>query len=129
MKKFISIIILINSFIFSSPISEERAMDVAENFFFYRNNPNSSEFIIETSEINTVKNKKIFYIIKLNPQGFILIRADNLIRPILAYSFENDYINENIPVNIEYIFNLYTEELLEQEESRNTPMEEILDEW
>ena len=30
-------------------------------------------------------------IINLNPNGFILISYDNLIRPVLAYSFEENY--------------------------------------
>jgi len=128
MKKFILITTVVVGLLFSSPVSEERALDLAENFFFYRNNPNSSEFIVESIETYSKNNEDIFYVIKIEPAGFILISANNLIRPILAYSFENDYRNDNIPVNIEYLFNLYSEELQEQKENR-IQVEEISNEW
>ena len=117
MKKFMLITTVIIGLLFSSPVSEERALELAENFFFYRNNPNSSEFIVESIQTYSKNNEDIFYVIKIEPVGFILISANNLIRPILAYSFENDYRDDNIPVNIEYLFNLYSEELQGQKEN------------
>ena len=40
-----------------------------------------------------------------------------------------NYINENIPVNIQYLFNLYSEELLEIKEGRSESDENIASEW
>ena len=53
------------------------------------------------------EDENIFYIIVLEPNGFILISYDNLIRPVLAYSFENNFRFDNIPTNINYIFRGY----------------------
>ena len=128
MKKFIYIIVLL-SLAICSPISESRALDIAENFFNYRNNPETSTFSVNSIDLYSSTEQNIFYIIKLDPDGFILISADNLIKPILGYSFENNYSNEDLPVNIQYLFNLYTEELIEQIETRELPEQEILDEW
>ena len=60
MKKFILITTVVVGLLFSSPVSEERALDLAENFFFYRNNPNSSEFIVESIETYSKNNEDIF---------------------------------------------------------------------
>ena len=117
------------STVLSSPINESTAYDVAENFFYYKNDRTQTEFSISEIETYTNNESNIFYIFKLEPSGFILISADNFIKPVLAYSFENNYVSDNIPDNINYIFNLYSSQLFEQIELRDNPDSEILEEF
>ena len=108
MKK-IFILILAN-FIFSASVSQSDAINVAENFFNYKNNPRENTFSIESIELFSIEERNIFYVIELDPKGFILISHDDLIRPILAYSFEEKFRFDNIPTSINYIFNLYSKQ-------------------
>ena len=120
LMKYAVLILLFNS-LFSSQINENLAIEVAENFYFSKNDPRSSEFLYEEITLYNYENNEIFYVVSLEPMGFILISSDNLIRPILAYSFnENFMFSENIPVNLKYLFNLYSEELVNQRRSNMT---------
>jgi len=127
MKKLISLYIL--GCIFAAPISEELAINVAENFYFSKNDPRENTFSIESIAIYSVDEENVFYIIELSPNGFILVSYDNLIRPVLAYSFEEEYRYDNLPTNLTYIFNLYNKQLKEQKESRTIADEFISNEW
>jgi len=115
MKK--GILYILITFIFAVPVTENIAEEIAENFYYYKNDSRISTFSVESIETFNNNNNTIFYIFKLTDYGFILVAADNLISPILGYSFENNYVSNNIPKNISYIFNLYSIELNEQENS------------
>ena len=126
MKK---IFILFINFLFCASISQSDAINVAENFFYHKKNPENNTFSIESVELFSVENTNTFYVIELSPQGFILISYDDLIKPVLAYSFENDFRFDNIPSNIDYIFKLYKKQILDQQEFRIDPNNEISNEW
>ena len=126
MKK--SIYILFLTFIFSASISVEEAQNVAENFFFSKNDQRNSSFDIASIENYNYNNNDVFYIFNLENSGFILISADNLISPVLGYSFENNYISYDIPSNINYLFNLYSNEL-ENQKLINRTDQEIINLW
>ena len=127
MKRII-VLFLISGFIFCAPVSQNDAENIAENFYNYKNDPRENNFTIESTQIYSIENENIFYIITLEPSGFILISYDDVIRPILAYSFENQFRFDNIPTNIDYIFNLYNKQIVEQRE-RNDIDQEIILEW
>jgi len=126
-KKLALIIFAIN-ILFSDVISEQAALNIAENFFYSKNDSRFSEFEYNSIELMSFNNENVFHVVKLSPKGFILISADNHIMPILGYSFENNFINDNMPNNIMYLFNLYGREL-EELKTNNTEHRYIQDEW
>ena len=114
---------------FSEVVSENQAINIAENFFFSKNERSFSEFDYSEIILLNHNNEDIFYVFKLNPRGFILISADNLLMPILGYSFENEFIvSPSYPTNINYLFNLYSRELTE-EKVNNNQRQYIQNEW
>ena len=115
--KFIKInllIILIANIIIPSPINEQTAVTIGENFFYSKNIREDNGYSYSSVNLLNHNNEDIFYIINLEPSGFILVAADDLIMPILAFSFENNFKMDTFPTNIDYMFDLYTEELLTQ---------------
>jgi len=121
-------IILLN-FLFSEFISESIAVNTAENFFYSKNQREVLEFSYDEVILINKNNEDIFYVIQLNPRGFILVAADDLIMPILGYSFENEFvISTSYPSNINYLFNLYSSELSEQK-INNVQREDIFNQW
>ena len=119
MRKIIFIYIIAFNLIFSLPISENFAIEISENFYYSKNDRRISSFSVEYTETYINNNDNVFYIIHLNPEGFILISADNFILPVLGYSFENNYSSNDIPTNIEYLFNLYSKQIIKQREANN----------
>ena len=126
--KYVFLVLLLN-FLFSFQINESFAIEVAENFYFSKNNPENTEFSYNEITLYNHNNNDIFYVVSLEPKGFILISSDNLVRPILGYSFEENFrFSESIPVNINYLFNLYSEELSIQR-GVNLTDSDISQEW
>ncbi len=119
MKKLFLIYTIAFNLAFSLPITENFAIEISENFYYSKNDRRTSEFSIENTEIYSNDTGNIFHVIHLNPEGFILISADNSILPVLGYSFENNYRTDNIPTNITYLFNLYSKQIIEQRDSNN----------
>ena len=127
-SRFLILLFLLNNIIFSAVVSEEEALSVAENFFYSKNDSRTIPFYYDSIEVMSFNDENVFHVIKLSPRGFILVSADNLIMPILGYSFENNFSNENMPDNIMYLFNLYGSEL-KQLKTNNNEYRYIQDEW
>ena len=90
------LMILTLGFVFTEPVNEERALNVAQNFYFSKNNPEFSNFSVNEVELMSFNDENTFYAITLSPHGFILVAANNLVMPILGFSFENDFQATNI---------------------------------
>ena len=127
--KNITLLLLLFSYFLAAPISANYATIIAENFYYYKNDPRSNSFSNQETQPYLIDEENIFFIVELSPRGFILISSDDLVRPILAYSFEENFRYDNIPVNIEYLFNLYGKQIREQQEARTAQDEFITDEW
>ena len=124
----LNVLILMN-FSFSESVSQSEAIDIAENFFYSKNQRDLVDF--NFSEISLINHgdEDIFYVFKLSPRGFVLVSANDLIMPILGYSFDNEFeISSSYPSNINYLFNLYSRELT-IEKSNNTQRDYIQNEW
>ena len=116
------------SFIYCEAINNNRALQVAENFYFYKNDRTSNDFNYQNIALYNHNNNDIFYVISLEDKGFILISSDDLTMPILGYSFEETFSFEEVPTNLNYLFNLYSTELIAQKRI-NTNNPEISNEW
>ena len=112
MKKILFILII--SCLFSEPVSESFASNIAENFYYSKNDRNQNQFSILEIDTYNVNEELVFYIFHLDSKGFILVSGDSLIAPILGYSFKNQYKSEGIPSNILYLFDSYVEQLNQQ---------------
>ncbi len=128
LKTKLFLLIFCISLISAEVVSQERALNISENFFYYKNNRITASYSIDEIKMLNHNNKDIFYVIDLKPNGFILVSADDLLMPILGYSFENNFKVGDYPSNIDYLFDLYTKELNEQI-IRNVQTEEIKNQW
>jgi len=121
--------LLLINFSFSEVITESTAINIAENFFYSKNQRDLVDFSYNDNILINYNNENIFYAIKLNPRGFIIVAADDLIMPILGYSFENEFIiSTTYPSNINYLFNLYSSEL-SNEKINNIQRDDVAIQW
>ena len=116
------------NFILAEFISQDKALNISENFFYYKNNRSSSNFDVKNIQMLNHNDRDIFYVINLNPKGFMLISSNDLLMPVLGYSFENNFKFAEFPANLDYIFDLYTKEL-EIEIINNQQKFEVKQEW
>ena len=119
---------LILSFSFTATVDQIRALNIAENFYFSKKDPRNSEFSYRSINLYEHKNSQIFHVIVLNPKGYILISSNDLLMPILGYSFDENFSFSSVPVNIEYLFDQYSNDLQEQNRLNNI-YDNIVDEW
>jgi len=119
MKRIVSILILllvgINTW--AEVVNIDQARAVALNFYFERANSIKSisrDAITITDEkaITNNNNDNVFYIFNIGQDnGFIIVSAESNVTPILAYSFEKNYLaSTNVPA-VNWILNSYKNEI------------------
>lgn len=59
---------------------------------------------IETTDIFTESagNTPVYYIININPKGFVIVSADDIVTPVIGYSYESNLDPEYMPENVKY---------------------------
>ena len=77
--------------IFSQDVSKSNAFSVAKNFIDYQGKNNR----IATIKVLSEESKDLAWIANLIPPGFILIPTSKNIRPVVAYSFESSWNDQN----------------------------------
>lgn len=104
-------LISINSF--AKQISEIKAKQVATEFYFERINLQEktewNDLIFECVHTEYSDNIALFYVFnRLNNNGFIIISANDALKPVFAYSLKNNFRMDNMPTLIKRILYNYT---------------------
>jgi len=80
-------------------VSKEKAAKVAVNFYYQAINAQQPVDIssIKITDTYTIAEKGIsfYYVFNIKNGGFIIVSAEDAMNPILGYSFENNYSEEN----------------------------------
>ena len=84
-----------------------------------------NNFDLMNIEIIKEKNRNLIYIYHLNPIGFILISADDNSHPVIGYSFKNNFNTQNMPTNINWLFENIKKNILHNIENPNIRTDEI----
>lgn len=88
MKKIYLSLLLITSVLYISadPVTKQEAQLIAEKFFAYNTNKNISEIHLKDIIEHTYNNEASFYLFSFDKGGFVIVSADDLAYPVLAYS-------------------------------------------
>ena len=104
MLKILLYILLINSLLFSAPISDDISLQVAKNTFIkYHESKNVNNFDLKNIDVIKSGDESIIHIYQLNPTGFIMVSLEDKSVPVLAYGFESNFKLDNMPTNLTYI--------------------------
>lgn len=134
----LSIIIILCAHLFANPIDETTAKQLAQNFW-------------KTNNIIGVKGDKVFkkrmddarfvnvaqqcgyseFFIFNNEKGkgFVIISADDCVTPILAYSYDNNFVTDNLPPNLKDWLDSYAEQIRIAVEMKTQTTDEIKTDW
>jgi hypothetical protein len=111
-------------------INKLTAEKIAANAFAkLDNNKNIANF--QVKEILTVYSDDItaFYIVNFNPSGFIILSASDATIPILGSSTESNFSLDNLPPQLDYLFDCYKTQIKDVEKQKIAPTEEIKQKW
>ena len=70
-----------------------------------------------------------YYVFAVQPKGFVIVAADNRVEPILGYSYDNNFVVENIPDHVRGWLNGYERQIEYAVKQNLSPEEDIIDKW
>lgn len=112
------LIILSISNLFSETIESKTALTAAQNHIIFKGY-NNTHSIIDIQEYSG-SDQKLFYLIHLFPQGFIIVAANDNLTPIVAFSFLDNIDNDGKLINIlKYDIGLRLENICEMNSDLN----------
>jgi len=96
--------------VFSDPVNEKEAKQIAENFYNAYAPSTKVGSSINKLITETYQEVESFYIFGFEKGGFVIVTADDNAVPILGYSFTNP-VSEKIESNTRYLFDRYNREI------------------
>ncbi len=130
------ILVFIASFIFAKQVEVKHAATIAKNAFFERVN---LHYDVDYNEINlkyvkTIKQSgyNIYHIFDAqakNIKGFVVISGDDVVKPLLAYSFEGNYTLDNPSPEQSFYMSKYQEQILHAIKTDIKANEKVQAEW
>jgi len=135
MKKLFLISLVLPTLLFASPVDLSTALQVAENFINAADASNTNAKKMPHTLKRMVSRSmstecQQYYIFNSEDScGFVIVSADNIAQPILAYS-EKGYIDiENIPINMMDWLDMYDSEIKFAQDKGLSPDTATIDEW
>ena len=110
MLKKIVVSIFLSSFVLSGFVSMDIANKVVKNKIEYYSD---NRFEIKSIDVIEEGVHTLFYIYHLEPKGFVIVSGDDRALPVLGYSFQNEFLMDNMPDNINWLLNSYKEQILQ----------------
>lgn len=95
--------------LYAGEVNKNIAIKVASNFYSSISEPSPSK---HTAVVNVVtgtnsEGSLCYYAVNFSDTGFVLVSAEDLIRPVLAYSNESFFTGEDIPIQLEGLLDEY----------------------
>ena len=106
MKKSISFILLQFAVLsaLATLVGPEKAQSVAERYIESRA---GKDFVVKSSQ----KADGAFYIVNFAPQGWVIVAADDVVKPIIGYSLSGSLDMNKMPDNASYILDGYKKQI------------------
>ena len=99
-------ILLFFSIILSDFVSIDDAKKVANNVMAL-NYSDETFFNIESVHNITDNSTTLIYAINYTDKGFVLVSADDRVNPLLGYSFNNKFLDSNLPIQLKDMIFFY----------------------
>ena len=128
------LVLIAYSVLQAAHVDINRAQKIAKNIYFERVNV-AKEVKFESINLNLVEIKNyndidVYYVFNVNENdGFVIVSADDVAKPRIAYSFEGFYNPENISPEYAFYMERFQEEIAYAVENNIKPTSEITSEW
>ncbi|MBC8315717.1 MAG: C10 family peptidase [Bacteroidetes bacterium] len=136
MKKFTLIVVLLiigaTFSVFAEKVDSDQASQVAKNFYFERINISQSvsfDALTITGELVISENEiPAYYVFSINA-GYIIVTADDRVYPVIGYSFDKPWDQENVPSQLEFWMNVCKKDIFQAIEQNYPADQQIIDAW
>jgi hypothetical protein len=93
--------------------------------------PSSNQDFALSDEVFTVSRdgSPVYYVIDLTGKGFVIVSADDVVYPVLGYSFSEGYIADNQPENLADWMNGYADQIIYARDHSLQPDGKITQMW
>ena len=136
MKKISLIVILLALVVgqsFADNVSPKLAFKAAQNFYTLQTgivpNSKSEEYNFTLSHVETNMLDTVFYAFSTENKGFVLISADDLVKPVLAYSTTGSFMGDNMPPAAKYLLGEYSDQIALAKRAKIGQTEKVKAEW
>ncbi|MCX7954821.1 MAG: C10 family peptidase [Bacteroidales bacterium] len=111
----------------------EVAKKVAKNIYYQKIN-NIKPLKYEEISLRHIyseyfNNLPVYYVFSVEPKGFVIVSADDIAKPIIAYGFESDFSVFNMPSHLKSWMNNYKEQIVWARNNKIQATEEIKKQW
>ncbi len=131
---FLILFLFISFGLFAEVIPVDLAKKVAKNIYFERANliknrnyDNIKLSLVTTEEYNETP---VYYIFNVDGnQGFVIVSADNSVKPILGYGFKGRFEMDNVPPGLQLLLNEYKAEISNAQENKVRANDDVNQLW
>ena len=123
---FLVVLLLCTQYVFSAPISQERARQVAN--FFYCGAQKSND-VATLEYIGVVGNDTTLYLYTYADSGFVIVSADDALPPILGYSKQSALGNVSSNINLLKQLELYGCSIVSARQCAAKPTKVVKELW
>ena len=104
-----------NQSVYAKKVEIEQAKQIAVNFYLEHSNTSLSVKSVSITDDFIVKDNSftVYYIFNFSNKGFVIVSADDAVTPILGYSYENIYVEQNQPPQFVNWMNSYKKQITE----------------
>jgi hypothetical protein len=136
-KHFTLICILLSAFIFNLSFAGDVDIKTAKNVALNAYKENYSTILskdagnIFVTEEFTVSeaSQAVYYVFNMSNMGFVIVAATDIVHPVLGYSFESFYQEDNQSPEFKYWMNFYKQQITSDISLELTATSEITQEW
>ena len=129
----ISVLFIETTNLKAAGIDKEFAAEIAENFFriksYFHLNRSADDFKIYESFTISSDGKVYYYVFNFSEGGFVIVSGDDSFYPVLGFSLENSYQEENHPEGLDDWLHWYELQMKNAEKSGYSGCEKIRQEW
>lgn len=121
----ILLIILLPKNLFSEPVDKAVAISVARNYYSAVTNKTVPQARVTyqaqfSSSLSSSDMTTAYYVVNFADEGFVIVSADDRVRPILGYSDQGAFDRQLLPENLQFMLDEYTREIQAIVESPST---------
>jgi|GEM_PF-1503822 len=116
MYKFVCFFVFISLALtlYSAAVDQSTALTVAYNWLNHHNNirERGIEITLQDSYIHMVEGQAIFYVFNFDPEGFVIVAADDGSKPVLGYNYTGRSALGDFPPNMYPFLTMYEQSIL-----------------
>ncbi len=127
---FVAFLFFFNS-VFANKVDSKKAGQVALNFYVEHSPTNLSAKSLSITDNYVVSESSyvMYYVININSTGFVIVSGDDRVTPVLGYSYEGAYSDQDQSPEFTYWVGIYKKQILDAITTGYIPTADINAQW